>query len=409
MRICFLSRRFFPAISGMSVYALNLLRELVRAGHDVTMISQYRGDAFGTKVYGGGPPPPVPGVRVIGLEQIGEQTDGDFERDIDTMVAAIAAEHARQPFDLIHAQYGYPTGWAAALAANRSGIPVVVSIQGGDGHWVGSCCETHRLAMQRVLDGADALLIGGRSFVDEVSGRLGTRRERFTIVPGAVDTERFHPADEARVGDAPRPVRLLYHGRVDRRKGALDVLDALVLLRERGVPFEATVSGIGPDLEACQDRVAALGLGAAVRFTGYADYDTVGAIYRDADIFLSPTYGEGFSNTILEAMASGLATLSCFAVGVNDCLRNGENGLLVEPGDIPAQAAALEALVTDHDLRRRLARAGLDECRRVYSWDTVGRRIQDVYAEVVRAGPGPRIDPVLPITPCRFRAEPHLL
>ena len=75
MRICFLSRRFFPAISGMSVYAANLLRELVQAGHDVTMISQYRGDAFGTAVYGGGPPPPVPGVRVIGLEQRGEQGD----------------------------------------------------------------------------------------------------------------------------------------------------------------------------------------------------------------------------------------------------------------------------------------------------------------------------------------------
>ena len=409
MRICFLSRRFFPAISGMSVYALNLLRELVRAGHDVTMVSQYRGDAFGTKVYGGGPPPTVPGVRVIGLEQIGEQTDGDFERDIDTMVATLAAEHARQPFDLIHAQYGYPTGWAAVLAANRLGVPVVVSIQGGDGHWVGSCCETHRLAMQRVLDGADALLIGGRSFVDEVSERLGTRRERFTIVPGAVDTERFHPADETRVGDAPWPVRLLYHGRVDRRKGALDVLDALAILRRRDVPFAATVSGIGPDLEACQQRVAALGLDAAVRFTGYADYETVPAIYRDADIFLSPTYGEGFSNTILEAMASGLANLSCFAVGVNDCLRHGENGLLVEPGDIPAQAEALEALLTDHALRRRLARAGLEECRRIYSWDTVGRRIQNVYAEVVRAGPGPSIDPLLPVTPCRFRAEPHLL
>ncbi len=409
MRICFVSRRFFPAISGMSVYAVNLLRELVRAGHDVTMISQYRGDAFGTKVYGGGPPPPVPGVRVIGLEQIGEQTDGDFERDIDTMVETIAAEHVREPFDVIHAQYGYPTGWAAALAANRFGVPVVVSIQGGDGHWVGSCCETHRIAMQRVLDGADALLIGGRSFVEEVSERLGTRRERFTIVPGAVDTARFRPADEARVGDAPHPVRLLYHGRVDRRKGALDVLDALDILRRRDIPFAATFSGIGPDLEACQERAATLDFGAAVRFTGYADYETVPAIYRDADIFLSPTYGEGFSNTILEAMASGLANLSCFAVGVNDCLRDGENGLLVEPGDISAQAAALERLVTDHALRRRLARAGLEECRRVYSWDSVGRRIQDVYAEVVRAGAKPAIDAALPMTPCRFRAEPHLL
>ena len=67
MRICFVSRRYFPAISGMSVYAQNLLRELVEAGHDVTMISQYRGDAFGTRVYGGGPPPAVPGVSVMSM------------------------------------------------------------------------------------------------------------------------------------------------------------------------------------------------------------------------------------------------------------------------------------------------------------------------------------------------------
>ena len=410
MRICFVSRRFFPAISGMSVYAVNLLRELVRAGHDVAMISQYRGDAFGTRVYGGGPPPPVPGVDVIGLEQLGEQESGDFERDIETMVATIKTAHARRPFDILHAQYGYPTGWATLLAGRDLGLPVVVSIQGGDGHWVGSCCETHRLAMQRVLDNADALLIGGQSFITEVSERLGTARERFTVVPGAVDTGRFHPADETKVGEAPWPVRLLYHGRVDRRKGALDFLDALDVLRTRGVPFEAIVSGIGPDLDACKERAAALNFDARkVQFSGYADYEDVPDIYRRADIFVSPTYGEGFSNTILEAMASGLANASCFAVGVNDCLRNGENGLLVEPGDIQGQADALQRLIEDHDLRRRIARDGLDECRSTYSWEVVGRLIMDVYVRVLNTPRGVAVDPHLPVTECRFRAEPHLL
>ena len=410
MRICFVSRRFFPAISGMSVYAVNLLRELVRAGHDVTMVSQYRGDAFGTRVYGGGPPPPVPAVEVIGLEQIGEQTDGDFERDIDTMIATIKQAHARRPFDLLHAQYGYPTGWATLLAGRDLGLPVVVSIQGGDGHWVGSCCEMHRLAMQRVLDNSDALLIGGESFITEVSERLGTARERFTIVPGAVDTQRFHPADESRVGEAGDPVRLLYHGRVDRRKGALDFLDALDRLRDRGVRFSAVVSGVGPDLDACKAHAAALGLDEGqLRFTGYADYDAVPAIFRAADVHVSPTYGEGFSNTILEAMASGLANVSCFAVGVNDCLRDGENGLLIEPGDVEGQANALRSLIEDSALRRRIAQAGLAECRRVYSWEAVGRRIMDVYAHLLQSAPGPAVDPDLPVSECRFRAEPHLL
>ncbi len=410
MRVGFVSRRFFPAISGMSVYAANLLRELVRAGHDVTMVSQYRGDAFGTRVYGGGPPPDVPGVEVVGLEQRGEQLNGDFERDIAAMIDTIEAVHARRPFDLLHAQYGYPTGWATLLAGRALGLPVVVSIQGGDGHWVGSCCETHKLAMQRVLNGADALLIGGDSFVAEVSERLGTPPERFTIVPGAVDTERFRPADEGRVGAAGSPVRLLYHGRVDRRKGALDFLDALAILRTRNVPFRAIVSGIGPDLDASKARAAELGFSAdAVRFTGYADYDAVPAIYREADVFVSPTYAEGFSNTILEAMASGLANLSCFAVGVEDCLRDNENGLLVRPGDVTAQADRLERLIVDDALRRRIARAGLEECRRVYSWNAVGRRIMRVYADVIGKPFGGPVDPVLPMTPCRFRAEPHLL
>ncbi len=410
MRILFCSRRYFPAISGMSVYARNLLAELAAAGHEVTMVSQYRGDAAGTRVYGGGPPPPVPGVTVIGRRSVGEEAfaepgGADFERDVDDMVAAILAEHARRPFDILHAQYGYPNGWAVLLAARETGVPAVVSIQGGDGHWVGSCCETHRLAMRRVVEHADALLIGCESFATEVVERLGVARQRFTIVPGAVDTARFHPAEASREGDPPR---LLYHGRVDRRKGALDMLHALALLRADGVRFAATVSGIGPDLEAAQALAASLGLDVA--FTGYADYDAAPALYRQADIFVSPTHAEGFSNTILEAMASGLPVVSCRAVGVMDCLRDGENGLMTAPGDVPALADALRRVIADAALRRRLAATALEECRRLYSWGTVGRQVMAIHAALRGTRHARPVDPALPRDPaCRFRAAPHLL
>ena len=409
MRVCFISRRFFPAISGMSVYAINLLRELVKAGHDVTMISQYRGDPFGMSVYGGGPPPPVPGVRVIGLEALGEQAGGDFERDIDRMVETIVAEHARQPFDMLHAQYGYPNGWAALLASARLGVPNVVSIQGGDGHWVGSCCDTHFQALRRVLDHANALLIGGESFIDELTGRMGVDRARFTIVPGAVDTARFAPP-RREPGLAANPVRLLYHGRVDRRKGVLDFLDALAALRRRAVPFEATISGVGPDVDASREKAEDLELSPDwVRLTGYADYEAVPDLYRKADVFVSPTHAEGFSNTILEAMASGLPVVSCRSVGVVDCLRDGENGLLTEPGDVAGLTDALERIITDGALRQRIARTALDECRRIYSWEMAGRQIMGVYVDVAGKKPDVAFARDLPLVDCRFRAEPHLL
>ncbi len=406
MRVCFISRRFFPAISGMSVYALNLLRELAAAGHDVTMFSQYRGDTFGRRVYGGGPPPDVPGVRVIGLEQLGEQDGGDFERDVAAMVDAVAAEHARQPFDVLHAQYGYPCGWAALLASRRLGVPNVVSIQGGDGHWVGSCCDTHRLAMQRVLDHAGAVLIGCDSFRHEVVERLGTDPARFTIVPGAVDVTRFTPGPP-RGNDGPPT--LLYHGRVDARKGVLDLLDAARQLMDSGDRFRLLISGIGPTYDEAAASIPLMGLQNCVEMTGYVEYEDVPAVYRRADVFVSPTYAEGFSNTILEAMASRLAVVSCRSVGVVDCIRDADNGLLTEPGDRAGLADALRRVIRDAPLRARLADAALAECRAVYSWTKVGRQIMDVYAGVAGQAPDLAWSPDLPVTPCRFRTEPHLL
>ena len=409
MRVCFISRRFFPAISGMSVYALNLLRELAAAGHDVTMFSQYRGDDFGKRVYGGGPPPDVPGVRVIGMEQRGEQESGDFERDVATMVEAICAAHAHTPFDVLHAQYGYPCGWMAMEAARRIGVPVVVSIQGGDGHWVGSCCETHRRAMVAVLDHANAVLIGCDSFRREVVERLGTNPARFTIVPGAVDTARFTPGPPPPPVTPGHPPVMLYHGRVDARKGVLDLLGAARQLVNSGERFRLLISGIGPTYDETAAAIPAMGLAGHVEMTGYIDYDRVPEIYRRASIFVSPTYAEGFSNTILEAMASRMAVVSCRSVGVVDCIRDGENGLLTEPGDIDGLAAALRRVLQDAELRTRLADAALAECRAVYSWAKVGRQIMDVYAAIAGHPPDLAYDPALPVTPCRFRAEPHLL
>lgn len=415
MRVAFVSRRYFPAISGMSVYAQNLLRQLADGGHDVTMISQYRGDAAGAGVYGGGPPPPLDGVEVVGLEAHGEQAGGDFEADIRAMVDAVVEAHERRPLDLVHAQYAYPNGLAALEASRRLGVPNVVSVQGGDGHWVGSCCSTHREAMRTVLLHAGALLIGSRSFADEVVERLDVPLSRFTIVPGATDTARFTPRVDRPLGALGDPPTLLYHGRVDRRKGVLELLEAVARLVGDGRSVRVVVSGIGPDVDAVADCVGQLGLADVVATTGATTYDETPAVYRTGDVFVSPTWSEGFSNTILEAMASGLPIVSTRAVGVVDCLTDGRDGLLVEPHDVGGLAEALGRMLDDEALRTRLATTALDEVRSTYSWEAVSGRIVDVYRSLLGTAPDaaawPAVDEVgAPIDlDCRFRAAPHLL
>ena len=408
MRICFLSRRYFPTISGMSVYADNMVRQMVapHLNHDVTMLSQYYGGAT-AGVYGGGPPPGIDGATVVGFESVGEQTAGDFESDIAELVEAVKQRHADQPFDVIHAQYGYPTGYAALVAARDLGLPCVISIQGGDGHWVGDCCGTHRDAMRTVCRDADAVIIGSDSFAGEVSDRLDVPREVFTIIPGAVDTSRFHPRDGREVGGLSDVPKLLYHGRVDARKGVLELLDAVELLRQDGREFTLRVSGIGPDFDETRRRADGM---AGIEATGHADYFAAPEIYRAADLFVSPTHAEGFSNTVLEAMASGLPIVSCDAVGVRDCLADGRDALLVPVSDVPALAAAIGRMLDDADLRRRLATTALDEVRELYAWPAVAKRISDVYERVAATPPGTEVDRLTgDPDPCKFRAEPHLL
>ena len=410
MKICFLSRRFFPTVSGMSVYADNLVRQLADRGHDVVMLSQYYGGETAT-VYGGGPPPDVPGVEVHGIESVHEQERGDFEADIRVLVDRVTALHEDGPFDVIHAQYGYPTGLAGLIAARRLNRPFVLSIQGGDGHWVGECCDTHKRAMQLVCDEAEALIIGSDTFAREVHDRIGTPMERFTIIPGAVDVGRFHPADPKTV--AEHPTRLLYHGRVDRRKGVFELLDAFAALRDDGRNIRLTVSGIGPDYDEAAARCGDIDGATA---TGYVAYFAAPGVYRAHDVFVSPTHAEGFSNTILEAMGSGLPIVSCRAVGVVDCLRHEENGLLAEVNDAADLQRQIERMLDDAALRDRLAARALDEVRTLYAWRAIAGRIADVYREVLdtplSTPPDAFVEPELDATtaaPCRFRAQPHLL
>lgn len=174
--------------------------------------------------------------------------------------------------------------------------------------------------------------------------------------------------------------------------------------------WKLIVSGIGPDSQAVADKVRELELQEHVEIAGYARYEDTPQMYHRGDIFLSPTYAEGFSNTILEAMASGLPIVSCHAVGVVDCLRDDENGLLVEPGDIAALRAAIERMLDEPDLRVRLAEQSLREIDEHDAWPVIARQISGVYDTLKGTAPDNSWAEDWPIDmSCRYRESPHLL
>jgi glycosyltransferase involved in cell wall biosynthesis len=389
-------------------------------GHEVEVVSQFRSPAA-YNPYNDGPPRACHGITPFGLEQVGEQRDGDFEADISKIVEKIIELHERAPFDVVHAQFAYPTGYAALQAARMLDLPVVVSIQGGDGHWFGTCCDYHKRVMRTILRESDALIIGSESFAEEVRGNIG-EAALFDIIPGATDTDLFRPPSQAEKSELQSRfsvpddrVIVLYHGRLDRRKGVGVLLESFRNLATitGNSAIHLVISGAGPDRKMVEDMIKDPALLGRVTDVGPIDYESCPDIYKAADIFCTPTFAEGFSNTIVEAMATGLPVITTLAIGVKDVFTPDEDALMVPIEDASSLSDAIIRLAADAKLRRRLGAHGRSLVEERWGWTSIAPRICDVY-ERVRSQKKSRSElPVISVPQerdtCRFRVSPHLL
>lgn len=187
-----------------------------------------------------------------------------------------------------------------------------------------------------------------------------------------LDFKRFPapPSEpEPRNGRDPAwPVRLLSVGRAVAKKGYPDLLDALALLpADRHWRFVHI--GGGADATALKSRAVALGLDGRIEWRGAAAQADVLAAYRAADIFVlaSRIAGDGdrdgLPNVLMEAQSQRVACLATRVAAIPELIEDGRTGLLVAPADAPELAAALERLIADPDLRRRLAAGGAARVR----------------------------------------------
>jgi glycosyltransferase involved in cell wall biosynthesis len=104
---------------------------------------------------------------------------------------------------------------------------------------------------------------------------------------------------------------------------------------------------------------------------GFVPHDELQQLYARAAIVACPSRREGFGVACLEAMAHGRPVVASAVGGLTDLVVDGETGLLVPPRDVVALRAALDRLLGDRDLRRRLGSAGRERARERFSWDAV--------------------------------------
>jgi glycosyltransferase involved in cell wall biosynthesis len=179
----------------------------------------------------------------------------------------------------------------------------------------------------------------------------------------AVQSEgQFHFRPDTCQGQA---VRLLRVCQLSPSKGLEVLLPAVRLLVDAGVPVRLDVVGGAPPayLRELQRLSDSLGLAPAVAWLGPLDYDALQRQYRQADIQVISSYGEGLPRVILEGWGACLPLVSTAVGGIPALVKDGESGLLAPPGDPPALARAIVRMIEDGALRRKIIAAGFVQAR----------------------------------------------
>jgi glycosyltransferase involved in cell wall biosynthesis len=196
-----------------------------------------------------------------------------------------------------------------------------------------------------------------------------------TVYPG-VDYEQFHPGVEPAF-ERDSPV-ILYVGRLDEGKGLAELIDAHARL-----DAELYLVGAGTLTADLRERVRRLGTTDRVTFTGGIEHERLPGYYAAADVFCLPSHHESLGIVNIEAMATGVPVVSTRIDAIEEYLDDGENGLLVSPGDTDELAAALGRLIGDPALRDRLGQAGRRTAES-YSWDRQAEELSRQYERTRR-------------------------
>jgi glycosyltransferase involved in cell wall biosynthesis len=258
---------------------------------------------------------------------------------------SLAARRASRDADLVHAHW-LPAG-AVALT---TGKPFVVQLWGTDVELARRATSLAR----RVLRRARLVICASNALADSAR-ELGAREVR--VIPSGVDVPE-------EVAEEAEPPEVLFAGRLSPEKGILELVEAA-----NGMTL--VVAGDGP----LRDRVPGA--------LGFVPHHALGPLYERAAVVAVPSHREGFGVVCAEAMAYGRPVVAGAVGGLLDLVADGETGLLVPPRDVPALREALERLIGDRELRRRMGEAARERVRSRFAWPAVTDATLAAYEEAL--------------------------
>lgn len=410
MRICFLSSDYTPDRAagdggGIETYVRCISRGLADRGHDVHVVVPTAG-ATRTLLDG---PVRVHAIRVpddVDATATDVETASNRPPLFEARRAQSFAWHARRKvralihdtgaFDIVEAPEYKAQG---LFLTPDDDVPLVIKCHA---HLL-FCLATNGIALtpdtaliaeleREALSRARAVHANSRFLAARVAHDYALDEARIAHVPYGIDTDLFRPTASqlrAHLGVGDRPM-ILFAGRLEERKGMSVLVRSFAELAHRRSDVVlllagADVRGDGRDSNAAWMCAEWERLGVPsyrFLFLGNVPHARMPAIYSAADVMVAPSPAEAFGFVYLEAMACGCPPVGCTTGGAPEVIADGDNGVLVEPGNPSALADCLSTLIDDPDRRSQMAARGRARACRDFTLGAMVARTEAFYRSI---------------------------
>ena len=275
-----------------------------------------------------------------------------------------------------------------ARLAKKLGKKLVSIVWENIPHHLSTFIPPYSFSVREVVKSADLFILRSKQAL-RFTDSLGILRKKVKVIYKGVDLSMFHhcsPASPKRSRGRAK-LKILYVGQLAVSKGVADLLLAFAKLSKELKDIELLIAGAGP----LEKMVRRFSQNYPVSYKGFIRYKNLPGLYRQADIFCSPSkdlkylglkvWDECFSYTLMEAQASGLPIVATRCGGILEEV--GKDNLLVEQGNIDSLCRALKKLIQDEALRKRLGRVNRKRAEKFFDLKKQAEKTEEVILEIL--------------------------
>jgi len=287
---------------------------------------------------------------------------------------------ADNKYDLTHSFFTVPCGFLSFVYKRMYKLPYIVSLRGSDVPGYSerfSFLYKFLTPLVRRIWKKSAAVVSNSQGLKELAMKTNSKQEIGVIYNG-IDTEEFKPESMQKTGER---FNIICTSRLTQRKGINYLAEAAKNIIDHHTFAKLILVGDGDAKVELEKQVEAFGIKEKVEFRGRIAHERMAELYNEADVFVLPSLNEGMSNTMLEALASGLPLIATDTGGSKELIHNGRNGFIIKMKDPADIAEKLEKLINNPVLMKSMG----EESRKIaetMSWKKVAEEYFNLYKKL---------------------------